>query len=108
VVGLREVIRGIKSKKIIAVIMAPNIEKIIAPGGLDTVVNTIIELANERQIPVIYALSKRLIGRALGKQVKMSAVGIYSADGAFDEFKEALRLSREAAAKAKETEKQIS
>jgi ribosomal protein L7Ae-like RNA K-turn-binding protein len=104
VVGLREVVRGIKSKKIIAVIMAPNIEKIEAPGGLDSVVQTIIKLATEREIPIIYALSKRLIGRALGKQVKMSAVGIYSADGAFDEFKEALRLSREASAQSRTTQ----
>ncbi len=103
VVGLREVIRGMKSKKIIAVVMAPNIEKIETPGGLDTVVQTIIDLGKEKEIPIIYALSKRLIGKALGKQVKMSAVGIYSADGAFDEFKEALRLTKEASMQKEQT-----
>ncbi|KAL0484957.1 selenocysteine insertion sequence-binding protein [Acrasis kona] len=94
VMGLRQVLKGLKSGRIHYIVMAPNIEKIESKDGLDDMIQSIIKIASEKNVPVVYALSKRKIGKALGKQIKVSVVGIYNADGAFDELKTALNLVR--------------
>jgi selenocysteine insertion sequence-binding protein 2 len=89
VFGLREVKRGIKIGKIKCVIVAPNIDEGNFEGGLDDTVNEIISLGRSEESceNVIFALSKRRLGKALGKQIKVSAVGVYSMDGAHDTYK---------------------
>lgn len=90
--GLRQVLKGVKTGRVRYIVMAPNIEKIESKDGLDDMIQSIIKIASEKSVPIVYALSKRKIGKALGKQVKVSVVGIYNADGAFDELKMAFNL----------------
>ena len=54
-------------------------------------IGTIIADARKNDIPVVFALTRNKIGKALGKRVRMSAVAIYSADGAEMEFKKMLK-----------------
>ena len=74
VVGLREVERAIKSKRIRSIIIAPNIDKIVSPGGLDEVVISVLNLAFENKIAVVFALNTRKMGKSLGKTIKISVI----------------------------------
>ena len=75
--------------------VAPNIDEGANAGGLDDAVNEILALARaseaEDGITVVFALSKKKLGKALGKKVKVSAVGIYSMDGAYDVYKKIVK-----------------
>jgi hypothetical protein len=71
VLGMREVKKGVKAKKIIAVIVSPNIESL---SSLDERVNEIIRLCQanpnrlefEEEIPVLFTgCSRKRIGKCL-------------------------------------------
>ena len=51
-------------------------------GGIDDVVFTLIETSREQEIPVVFALTRQHMGRIMKKKVPISAVGIFSYDGA--------------------------
>ncbi len=103
VFGLREVLRGVRSRRCKCVVVAPNLEQGaagLAHTGLDATIRELLlrcaPTPEEREqgldgVPVVFALSATKLGRALGKTVKVSAVGLYSADGAFHEYKDVLR-----------------
>ena len=93
--GLHEVKRGVKAGRVIFLIVSYNIEKSSTNGSLDDQVTEIITLAKVASIPIVYALSKRRLGKALGKTIKVSCVGIVRYDGANQEFKTLLRLCHE-------------
>ena len=89
VMGLREVCRGIRAKKVKMIVMANNLDQY---GALDVKLQEILDLAKEHDLPVIFELNKRKIGKALGKTIKVSVVGIENADGAYEPFKKFKRL----------------
>ncbi|KAJ1454101.1 hypothetical protein M885DRAFT_405631, partial [Pelagophyceae sp. CCMP2097] len=84
VFGLREVKRGIRAENIKCVVLAPNIDE---GETLGESVNEIVDAAKECGVPLVFALGKRKLGRALRKSVSVSVVGIYSGDGANDEYR---------------------
>ena len=83
--------RGIRARKVLAVVMANNLDEY---GALDVKLTEIIQLAQENDIPVFYQFTKRTLGRAVGKSVKVSVIGIQNVDGANQEFKKLLRMGR--------------
>jgi selenocysteine insertion sequence-binding protein 2 len=89
VLGLREVARGIRAQKVKMVIMANNLDQY---GALDVKLQEILNAAKEHGVPVIFELNKRKLGKALGKTLKISVVGIENADGAYEPFKKLKRL----------------
>jgi ribosomal protein L7Ae-like RNA K-turn-binding protein len=95
VFGTREVLKATRTKKAKCVIVATNIDEGSAAGGLDDVVSKILKNAESNAIPVIFALRRRTLGRALGKSLKMSAVAIYNADDASGTYKEVLQMAAE-------------
>jgi ribosomal protein L7Ae-like RNA K-turn-binding protein len=50
--------------------------------GLDDRVESIIESAEQHNCPCIFGLNKKRLGNAIGKDIKISVVGIYNHDGA--------------------------
>ena len=90
--GLREVAKSVDAQSSKVVVIAPNIEKIESEGGLDDRVRQIIADAREKDVPVIFALTKRRIGKALGIQA-VSIVSVLDYNGADEEFKRALTLA---------------
>ncbi|XP_029775273.1 selenocysteine insertion sequence-binding protein 2 isoform X1 [Suricata suricatta] len=82
VLGLREVLKHLKLRKLKCIIISPNCEKIQAKGGLDDALHTIIGCACEQGVPCVFALSRKALGRSLNKAVPVSVVGIFSYDGA--------------------------
>jgi len=95
VFGTREVLRAAKGKAAKCVIVATNIDEGKSSGGLDETVQKILGFSRENQIPVVFALRRRTLGKSLGKTVKMSTVAIYNADDASMLFKEILAMAAE-------------
>lgn len=89
VMGLREVARGIRAHKIKMVIMANNLDQY---GAIDDKLQEILDACGEEDIPVVFELNKRKLGKALGKSIKVSVVGIQNADGAHEPFKKLKKL----------------
>ncbi|KAM5329909.1 selenocysteine insertion sequence-binding protein 2 isoform 4-T6 [Glossophaga mutica] len=93
VLGLREVLKHLKLRKLKCVIISPNCEKIQSKGGLDDTLHTIINYACEQNIPFVFALNRKALGRSLNKAVPVSVVGIFSYDGAQDQFHKMVELT---------------
>ncbi|NXS09526.1 SEBP2 protein, partial [Neodrepanis coruscans] len=96
VMGLREVLKHLKLKKLKCVIISPNCEKIQSKGGLDETLHNIIDCACEQNIPFVFALNRKALGRCVNKAVPVSVVGIFSYDGAQDRFHRMVQLTTEA------------
>ncbi|XP_047685828.1 selenocysteine insertion sequence-binding protein 2 isoform X1 [Prionailurus viverrinus] len=93
VLGLREVLKHLKLRKLKCIIISPNCEKIQSKGGLDDTLHTIISCACEQNIPFVFALNRKALGRSLNKAVPVSVVGIFSYDGAQDQFHRMVELT---------------
>jgi selenocysteine insertion sequence-binding protein 2 len=74
VVGLREVERAIKSNRLRAIFISPNIDKIISPGGLDETIIEILNYAYENRVGVVFCLNTRKMGKSIGKNIKISII----------------------------------
>uniref|UniRef100_H2XSD2 Ribosomal protein eL8/eL30/eS12/Gadd45 domain-containing protein n=1 Tax=Ciona intestinalis TaxID=7719 RepID=H2XSD2_CIOIN len=96
VLGFREVTKHLKMKKLRCVIISPNLEKIESKGGLDDVLHEILDLCKEQNIPYVFALGKKALGRAVSKTVPVSIVGVFDYSGAEAQFKQLVELVKEA------------
>ncbi|XP_044129347.1 selenocysteine insertion sequence-binding protein 2 isoform X2 [Bufo gargarizans] len=96
VMGLREVLKHLKLKKLKCVIISPNCEKIQSKGGLDDTLQTIINCACEQNVPFVFALNRKTLGRCVNKAVPVSVVGIFSYDGAQNHFHKLYDLTMKA------------
>ncbi len=97
--GLRETAKLLDLGKIKGVLVAPDIERVeeqgFAPspitshiqGGLDDAVARVLDLAQGADVPIVVTMNRRQLGRAIGRSVRVSVVGIINFDGANDEFK---------------------
>ena len=52
----------------------------------------ILDLAKAEDLPILYELNKRKLGKALGKSIKVAVVGIQNADGAHEQFKKLKKM----------------
>merc|ERR1719181_2091333 len=95
VIGLKEVARRTKQSKVECLIVAPDIEEDASSGGLDDRMRELIAMAYQNQIPVIFALSRARLGKALGKSLQISVLGILDARGAQSLFQQSLLLADE-------------
>jgi ribosomal protein L7Ae-like RNA K-turn-binding protein len=84
VMGLGEVARGIRAHKVKMVVMANNLDEY---GAIDDKLQEIVDLAHSEDIPLFFEFTKRSLGKAVGKSIKVAVVGIQNADGAHQPFK---------------------
>lgn len=84
VMGLREVHRGLRANKMKMVVMANNLDDY---GVLDEKIQEILDVSREREVPVFFEFTKRSLGKAIGKNLKMAVVGVQNVDGANQEYK---------------------
>jgi ribosomal protein L7Ae-like RNA K-turn-binding protein len=85
--GLREVNRYLDKNNLVSIIIAPDIERVESDGGLDFLINNIIKKAKDNNVFIIFALNRKLLGKVMGKAIKISIIGIVSIDGAISEYK---------------------
>jgi ribosomal protein L7Ae-like RNA K-turn-binding protein len=96
VMGIREVTKHLKLHKLKCVILAPNCEKIQSKGGLDDAINQIIQKAMEQNVPFVFALGRKGLGKAVNKLVPISVVGIFDYSGAEEYFRRLVDLANNA------------
>lgn len=96
VMGLREVLKHLKLRKVKCVIISPNCERIQSKGGLDEALHAVIDTCREQEVPFVFALSRKALGRCVNKFVPVSLVGIFNFDGAQDIYHKMIELSSEA------------
>jgi len=95
ITGIKEVARRINKSQIQCLMVAPDIEEQAKSGGLDSQMRELLELAYKNSVPVIFALSRARMGKALGKSMHISALGVLDSRGATNLMEESLRLARE-------------
>lgn len=55
---------------------------LISLGGLDEALYNVIAMAREQEIPFVFALGRKALGRCVNKLVPVSVVGIFNYFGA--------------------------
>lgn len=95
VIGLKEVARRTKQAKLECVIVAPDIEEDGHSGGLDDRMRELLAAAYQNATPVIFALSRARLGKALGKSLHISVLGVLDTRGARALLAQATRLATE-------------
>jgi len=93
VIGLKEVARRTKQSKVACLIVAPDIEEDANSGGLDDRMRELLASAYQNHTPVIFALSRARLGKALGKSLHISVLGVLDATGAQDLLKQSVQLA---------------
>jgi selenocysteine insertion sequence-binding protein 2 len=93
--GLREVAKAIRLGKAKTIVVTPNIEKIEAEGGLDDLLTSILEQAQQTNCPIVFALSRKKLGQIFGCRKKMSAIAILDYAGAEELYREMEQLAQE-------------
>ena len=97
VFGLRECGKALRTKRAKALFVAPNVEQVLAPGGLDDAVDGLLEVAHACGVPVVLALTRARMGALTGRRVKMSAACVLDPSGCEDALKGVLRMAEEGA-----------
>ena len=69
----------VSHSNVLMLFLLPNF---FVPGGLDDTLGSILNLCQENQVPVVFALKRQLLGKVLLKKVPVSIVGIFNYDGA--------------------------
>jgi ribosomal protein L7Ae-like RNA K-turn-binding protein len=90
VIGLKEVARRVKQMKVSCLIVAPDLESDTTEGGLDDRIREVLGMCYEKNIPVIFALSRSRLGQALGKTMNVSLLGVLDTTGAKQLYKAAV------------------
>jgi len=93
VVGLREVAKFLKVKKINCIILAPDIERVETEGGLDDAVSKLIADSKAQEIKTVFGLNRRKLGKLCLKKVPISCIGIMNYQGSDDNYKNMLSLA---------------
>ncbi|XP_015774669.1 PREDICTED: selenocysteine insertion sequence-binding protein 2-like [Acropora digitifera] len=94
VLGLREVTKHLKLRKLKCVIISSNVERIRSEGGLDETLSSIIALCQENQVHLVFALKRQRLGKVLLKKVPVSIVGIFNYNGADDHYNKLIELTQ--------------
>jgi ribosomal protein L7Ae-like RNA K-turn-binding protein len=79
---------GVKAKKVRILFIAPNTE---VSAELDERLLDLISQAQIKEIPVVYCLNKRQLGKAVQMTIKQSVIAVIDPDGAYDLFKKIIR-----------------
>ncbi len=78
-------------------IVAPDVEPVQAAGGLDDSVRAITTQCRDHGVPCVFALSRDALGPAVWQHKgRVSAVAVYSAEGAYDELRAVTAAAKEA------------
>ncbi len=79
---------SIKANKAKLLLIAPNTEQ---SDELDAMLSQLIYEAAQKEIPTMYTLNKRQLGKSLQMSMKQSVVVVFDPDGAYDYYKKIIR-----------------
>lgn len=92
VYGIKEVTKHIKLRKVKCVLIATDIENVEAEGGLNEALNNLKTLSSNHNIPCVFALSRKALGKVCRKPSFISCVGIFNYEGSEANFKSLVGL----------------
>ena len=61
-------------------------------GAIDSKLQEILDLARAEDLPVLFEMNKRKLGKAIGKSIKIAVIGVQNADGAHEQFKKLKKM----------------
>lgn len=96
--GLREVTKQVERNRVKIIFLAPDIQRCPETGGLDEAVRRLLDAARRLDLPIVYTLSRRKLGRVLFKKVPVSCCGILNYQATEETWKqltEAVTVARE-------------
>jgi len=88
--GLKQTLKLLRVSAIKCVIVAANIEENQAAGGLDDMMDEIMDRCEEKRVPIIFALDRERLGASVGVDNRVSMVGILDYSGIGEEYKSLL------------------
>jgi ribosomal protein L7Ae-like RNA K-turn-binding protein len=89
VAGFREVERALKRKDLKGIIVSTNLELV---PEMEECLQALRDEAAVQEVPLFFSLNRRKMGKALGKSMKQSLVGIWSLEGVHQPWKQVLNL----------------
>ncbi|KAI8114615.1 hypothetical protein M9434_002736 [Picochlorum sp. BPE23] len=87
VCGMREASKAVKLGKALAVIVAPNIQPLPLNGGYAYPISALLEECREKKVDIIFALSRRKMGKLLGQRKNASLFALLNVSGAENDLK---------------------
>ena len=96
--GLREATKAVKLGKVKSLIVAPNIEQTSAESkgrGPDDALARILAAAEEREVPILFALTRAKMGKIVGSRSRISIVAVLDCSGAEQLHKQVLEMAKE-------------
>merc|ERR1719498_307637 len=93
-VGFREVGRLVAQKGVQCLVVAPDVER--TGGALEDNISQLVAQCEGQNVPVVYALSRKQLGRAVMKNVTVSVLAIEDVRGANEIFSRMLHAAAEA------------
>lgn len=100
VFGLKAISQKLDTNaKLKFVVIAPNIEPSLIEGSANDQVMKLIAKCSHNGVPVIFALSRNKLGKAVGLAVRQSAVGVTKTPSLFAETGEVIRMADKLRAK---------
>lgn len=87
VCGMREASKAVKLGKVLAVIVAPNIQALQLNDGYAYPISALLEECREKQVDIIFALSRRKMGKLLGQRKNASLFALLNVSGAENDLK---------------------
>ena len=94
--GLRETAKAVNLGKVKSLLVAPNIERTSAAGqgrGPDDSLQRILEAAAEKDVPVVFALTRNKMGKIVKARSRISSVAVLDCSGAEQLHKQVLLLA---------------
>ncbi|CAG0895973.1 unnamed protein product [Darwinula stevensoni] len=92
VYGFREILKYLDLRKVKCVFVAPDIEPVKAKGGLNDVVWSIRQKAEEQGAACIFILNRYRLGKVCLKKVPVSAVAVLDHQGTEETFQKLLSM----------------
>jgi len=86
VAGIREASKFAKIGKLVLVIMAPNIQPLTASSPPKYPIDELIATCRQHGVPIVFALSRKKMGKLLGQRKSVSLFAILDASGAEQDF----------------------
>lgn len=84
-----QVTNTVKSGRARLIFLAPNTED---SAVIDAKLQSMLAEAQRNEIPVVYSLMRRQLGKAAQSNMKQVAVAVTNPDGAYPEFKKIIRF----------------
>lgn len=91
--GIRESLKLTKLNKIVALVIAPNVQPIVQDEKVFYPIQELIDAGKQHGVPIVFALSRKRMGSLLGQRKNVSVFGLIDVNGAETELKHVVEMA---------------